>query len=247
MRVSDIAIGSAFVGLIIGFDENPSGRTGYQIKMYIRGEERTLDITKEAYQIRWTTRYFPYPVLGEVVFMLRFDTNGIVTDVIDINDISEGKSPIKTGLVMGTCCMFRKPIKLDTPTFGDILDIDNNVVTLKHFDANLANGEIGHCVYGGAMPEPHDGVSFRLAKDVNVYVWDWSSALGPFRRCTREEAKALHFVERFRLGTVQDILKNCYWVSFLSTRGNEEEIDFIKCFQNKAPGWIDEGQSGEWL
>lgn len=232
-------VGAACIGLIIGFYEKESSRTGYQVAMYIRGEERMLDVTKDAYKIRWTTRYFPYPVLGEIVFMAHFDSNGIVTEFIDINDISEGKSPIKTGLVMGTCCMFRKPILENTPTFGDILSISENRVTLTHFDENMENGEIGHCVYGGAMPKPHNGMSFQLAKDVNVYLWDWASALGPFRRCSREEAKQLHFVERFSLGKPEDILKNCYWVSFLSTRGNEEEIDFIKCFLNKAPGWID--------
>ena len=237
--VNDFDIGHAFIGVIVGFGENPSGRTGYQVTMFLRGEERTLDVTEGAYQIRWTTRYFPYPVLGEVVFMLKFDQNGIVTEFVDINDISGGKSPIKTGLVMGTCRMFKKPILENTPTFGDILAIEGDTVTFKDFDRNRANGEIAHCVYGGAMPEPHDGVSFKLAKDVNVYTWDWASAQGPFRRCTREEAKKLHFVERFTAGSPADILKNCYWVSFFSTRGNEQEIDFIKCFLNKAPGWID--------
>ena len=237
--INDFKVGDAFIGVILGFDEKPSSRTGYQVTMYLRGEERVLDVTEEAYQIRWTERYFPYPVLGEVIFMLKFDENGIVTEFVDINDISEGKSPIKTGLVMGTCCMFRKPILEDTPTFGDILSIEGDTVTLVNFDKYIENGEIGHCVYGGAMPEPHDGVSFKLAKDVNVYHWDWSSADSVFHRCSREEARAQHVVERFTLGTPEDILKKCYWVSFLSTRGNENEIDFIKCFWNRAPGWTD--------
>ena len=91
--VNDFDIGHAFIGVIVGFGENPSGRTGYQVTMFLRGEERTLDVTEGAYQIRWTTRYFPYPVLGEVVFMLKFDQNGIVTEFVDINDISGGKRP----------------------------------------------------------------------------------------------------------------------------------------------------------
>lgn len=237
--VNDYNIKEAFIGVIVGFNEDPSSRTGYQVIMYLRGEERVLDVTEEAYQIRWTERYFPYPVLGEVIFQLKFDENGIVTEFIDINDISEGKSPIKTGLVLGTCCMFRKQITENTPCFGDILDIQGDTVTLVNFDKYIENGEIGHCVYGGAMPEPHDGMSFKLAKDVNVYFWDWSSADDVFHRCSREEAKALHFVERFTLGKPELILepKKCYWVSFLSTRGNENEIDFIKCFWHRHPGW----------
>ena len=236
--VNDFDVGAAFIGTILGFDEKP-GRTGYQVIMYLRGEERVLDVTREAYQIRWTTEYFPYPVLGEVVFMLQFDNNGIVTGFVDVNDISSGKGPIKTGLVMGTCRMFKKKILEDTPTFGEILSIEGDTVTLVNFDKYRANGEIAHCVYGGAMPEPRDGMQFKLAKDVNVYTWDWASALVPFCRCTREEAEANHFVSRFSLGKPEDILKNCYWVNFYSTRGNEEEIDFIKCFLNKAPGWTD--------
>jgi hypothetical protein len=236
--VNDYDVGAALIGVIAGFDTKP-GRTGYQVNMLFRGEERWFDVTEEAYQIRFTTAYFPYPVLGEVVFMLEFDSRGIVTKFIDVNDISDGKGPIKTGLVMGTCRMFKKKILSDTPTFGDILDIQGDTVFFKDIDRYKANGELAHCVYGGAMPEPHDGGSFKLAKDVNVYVWDWASALGPFRRCTREEAEALKFVSRFSIGSTADILKNCYWINFYSTRGNEEQIDFIKCFLNKEPGWID--------
>ena len=236
--VNDYDVGSAFIGLILGFDEKP-GRTGYQVTMYLRGEEHTFDVTEEAYQIRWTTKYFPYPVLGEIVFMLEFDKNGIVIDFIDINDISKGDGPIKTGLVMGTCLMFKKKLLEDTPSMGDILTIEGNTVTMVNFDKNRESGEIGHCVYGGAMPTPKDGMSFKLAEDVNVYTWDWASALAPFCRCTREEAAEKQFVSRFSNGSTADILKNCYFINFYSTRGNEEEIDFIKCFLNKAPGWVD--------
>lgn len=236
--VNDFDIGSAFIGVIVGFEERPTSRTGYLVTMYLRGEERTLDVTEEAYQIRWTTKYFPYPVLGEIVFMLKFDDNGIVTEFVNVNDISEGKSPIKTGLVMGTCCMFKKPILPETPRFADIFTIEGDTITFKDFDRNRENGEIAHCVYGGAMEYPKDGASFKLAKDANVYVWDWSTAAVPFHRCTREEAASFNFVDRFHNGTTADILKHCYFINFYSTRGNENEIDFIKCFLNKGPGFV---------
>ncbi len=237
--VNDYDVGSAFIGTIIGFEEKESSRTGYQISMLHRGEERTMDITKEAYQIRWDPNYDPYPVLGEEVFMAKFDENGVICELIETNDISQGTAPVKTGLVLGTTRMFKKKITAETPTIGDILKIDGDTVTLVDFDRNMENGEIAHCVCRGAMPELHDGVTFKLAEDVNVYVWDWSSALAPFHRCSREEAKALNFVERFQVGSKEDLMKNCYWANFYSTRGNENEIDLIKCFLNKEPGWIE--------
>lgn len=235
--VNDYDLKPAFIGVIVGWSENP-GRTGYQVTALLQGEERTMDITEEAYQLRWTTEYFPYPCLGEIVFQFKFDSNGIVNEIIDINDISEGKSPIKTGLVMGTCCMFRKPILENTPTFSDIFKIEGDTVTMTNFDKYMAAGEIGHCVARGAMPEPKDGMSFKLAKDVVVHTWDWSTATVPFQHCTREQAKEYKFVERFSIGTTADIMKHCYWITFYSIRGNENEIDFIKCFLNKAPGWV---------
>jgi hypothetical protein len=39
------------------------------------------------------------------------------------------------------------------------------------------------------------------------------------------------------VGSLDDIKKNCYWVGFYSTRGNENECDLIKCFLNAPPGW----------
>lgn len=236
--VNPFDVGSAHIGTIIGWDEKP-GRTGYQVSMYLRGEERTMDVTKEAYQLRWTTEYFPYPVLGEIMFMAKFDENGIVNEFVNVNYIAKEGNPIRTGLVMGTCRMFKKKILEDTPALGDIISIEGNTVTFKNFDALISNGEIAHCVYGGAMDAPRDGGTFQLAEDVNIHVWDWSTATVPFQRCTREEAEEYGFVERFSLGTKADLLKNCYFVNFYSTRGNEEEIDFVKCFLNKAPGWTE--------
>lgn len=235
--VNDFDVGSAFIGLIIEFKENPSSRTGWQVKMYHRGQEYLFDITEEAAAVKDDPQYFPYPCLGEHPFMPVFDASGVITELVNVNNTTIPGNPIKTALVMGTTRMFKKKIEENTPTFGDILDIENDVVTFKAFDHYEEIGEIAHCVYTGAMEKPHDGMSFKLASDVNVYVWDWASALAPFRRCSREEAKALKFVEHFSIGSTEDILKNCYWVSFFSTRGNEQEIDFVKCFLNKAPGW----------
>ena len=234
---------------LIGFISNfyEGGSTGYRVEVLIHGKEVVFDATKEAFDFRDTTEFFPYPCLGEVLFLLNVNEDNILTGYQNVNDILAKDNPVKTGLVMGTMRMFQKKLTENTPTFGKILKIENNVVTLTHFDEYRPSGldvrevmedVICHVTYGGSMPKPKTGMSFRLAEDTVIYVWDWGTALVPFCKCTREEAKAYKFVTRFSLGTVEDIYRS-YWVGFYSTRGDESVCDLIKCFPNKVPGFTD--------
>ena len=224
----------SLVGTIIGFEEG-AGRTGYRVHMLIRGKEQAFDATEEVYKIKDTTEFFPYPCLGEVLFMPQFDSEGILTYFVNVNDITTPENPVKTGLVMGTYAMFKKKIDENTPKFGDIVELCENGLRLKNYDALAADGTICHSVYGGAIT-PHDGLVIPLAPDADIYSWDWSSALAPFCRCTREEAAAKKFVTRMSVGKREDILDS-YWVGFYSTRGDDRVCDLVKCFKNKAPGW----------
>lgn len=230
------------IGFVSGFDEG-KGRTGYQIKMLVRGLEHTFDATEEAYQIRYTDKYFPYPCLGEVIFMPHFDEKGILVELEDVNNMA-GEGVIPMGISMGTTRMFQKKITEETPTFGDILEFVDNKVIFKKFDEyNQSGKDMGEnmddticaMLYRG-MPKPHNGMELTLAPDCVIYFWDWSLATKPFHICSREEAKACKFVEKFELGTVEDI-KRAYWLGMFSTR-EDGVIDLIKCFPNKAPGWV---------
>lgn len=229
-------LSKAMVGFISGFYEG-GGRTGYQVEMLIRGEERVFDAHKQAYDFRDTTEFFPYPCLGEVLFMPQFDNYGLLTHFVNVNNIADAGNPVKTGLVMGTYAMFQKKITEDTPTFGQILRIDGDTVTLFDYDRFKADGSIFSSTHGGAMPEPRDGMSFRLAHDTVFHLWDWGEALTPFCKCSREEAEANRFVTRFSIGKAEDHAK-CYWIGFYSTRGDETVCDLVKCFWNKPPGWM---------
>jgi len=238
-------ISKELIGFISNFYEG--GSTGYRVEVLIRGKEVVFDATKEAYDIKDTTEFFPYPCLGEVLFLFKVNEDNILTGYQNVNDILAKDNPVKTGLVMGTMRMFQKKLTENTPNFGKILKIENNVVTLTHFDEYRPSGldirevmedDICHVTYGGSMPKPKTGMSFRLAEDTVIYVWDWSTALVPFCKCTREEAKANKFVTRFSLGTVEDIYRS-YWLGFYSTQGAESVCDLIKCFPNKVPGFTD--------
>jgi len=231
------------IGFISSFYEG--GSTGYRVEVLIRGQEVVFDATKEAYDIKDTTEFFPYPCLGEVLFLLKVNKDNVLTGYVNVNDILAKDNPVKTGLVMGTYAMFKKQLTDSTPAFSDILQVENDTVTLTCFDEYRPSGPdirdvkedtICHCTYGGSMPRPKDGMSFKLAKDTVIYCWDWSTALVPFCKCTREEARANKFVDRFSLGTVEDIYRS-YWLGFYSTKGNENECDIIKAFPNKIPGF----------
>ncbi|MCE5253017.1 MAG: hypothetical protein LLG45_02215, partial [Actinomycetia bacterium] len=54
------------VGLVTGLETSASSTTGFQIKMLLRGVERTLDAVRAVYDLRFSDQYFPYPCLGEV-------------------------------------------------------------------------------------------------------------------------------------------------------------------------------------
>jgi hypothetical protein len=230
-------LADSIIGLIIGFEKSPDSKTGFQIKMLVKGAEMTFDAAEEVYTIQFSDEFFPYPCLGEVIFLAVTDNRGVVTELVNVNNILAKDNPIQTGYVMGTYKMFEVRITDRTPRVSDILTLRGNTVTFTNFNKIAAEGAICHSVNGGTIPSPADGVSFKLAPDANVYTWDWTTSLAPFSRCSREEAKARRFVTRASVGSLDDIKKNCYWVGFYSTRGNENECDLIKCFLNAPPGW----------
>jgi hypothetical protein len=240
-----VDLSKSTIGFVSGFEEG-KGRTDYQIKVLIRGLEHTFDATKETYEIRYTDKYFPYPCLGEILFLLKFDEKGILIELQDVNDLTEPDSIIKTGISMGTTRMFKKQITEDTPSFGDILKFKDSKIIFEHFDEyNQSGKKIGEnmddticaLTYGGNIPKLHDGATLTMAPDCVIYYWDWGTATHPFCICSREQAKEWKFVEKFSVGSIDDIKKS-YWIGMFSTRGNENVIDLIKCFPNKVPGWV---------
>jgi len=234
MILTTFDLSKSVIGFIIGFQEG-RGRTGYQVKMLVRSQEVIFDATEEVYLVKDTTEFFPYPCLGEVMFMAQFNCDGVLDYLINLSDITLPENPIPSGLVMGTYAMFKKKIDEKTPKFGDILSVNGNTVTLNNYDSCIADGSICHSVYKGVIT-PHDGFSFELAQDTDIYLWDWSSALQPFAKCSREEAIERKYVTRMSLGSIEDI-PDTYWLGFYSTKGNKDVIDTVKCFKNKAPGW----------
>jgi hypothetical protein len=230
-------LAGSIVGMIIGFEKSSDSKTEFRIKMLVKGVETNFDTVEEVYNIQFSTEFFPYPCLGEIIFLAVTDDKDVVTELVNANNILAENNPIKTGYVMGTYRMFEVKITDKTPRVIDILKIEGNTVTFTNFNKYATEGAICHSVNGGAIPPAADGLSFKLAPDVNVYTWDWTTSLAPFSRCSREEAKAKRFVTRASVGSLEDIKKNCYWVGFYSTRGNENECDLIKCFLNTPPGW----------
>ena len=240
-----VNLSESVIGFVSGFAEG-SGRTGYQVKALIRGLEHTFDAEKSAYDIRYTDKYFPYPCLGEILFLFHFNEDGVLTELEDVNSLVRPDNPVKTGISMGTMRMFKKQLREDTPAFGEILKFEGNKIIFENFDKNRPSGPacgevmedtICALTYGGNIPTPCDGMTLTMAPDCVIHVWDWGTALHPFCKCSREQAKEWKFVEKFSVGSVEDI-KRAYWVGMFSTRGNEDVIDLIKCFPNKAPGFV---------
>ena len=226
-----------FIGPITGFEESGDSKTGYRVSFYVEGIEKTYDAVKEVYDIQFSDDFFPYPVLGELLFQAILDQDGVIEKLINCTGVENPDNPIKSCFVMGQMRMFQNKLTEDAPRAADILSIKDNLVTFTNYEKYIESGQIHFSVSTGAMPDPANGVSFKIAPDIKVYTWDWTTSLVPFGKCTREEAVERQYRERFELGSLDDIMKNCFWVGFYSTRGDEEICDLVKCFLNEVPGW----------
>jgi hypothetical protein len=224
------------LGIIYSLKKAPDFPTGYRIELLVRDEILEFDTIEDVFNLQFSPEFFPYPCLGEINFEVTFDNRGTVTGMKRMNLYTEG-CPVKTGMTIGTYAMFKVQITDDTPRIGDILKVENGKVLLYGYEKAKAANKIVTEIRAGRIPELHDGVQIKLANDVVVYTWDWSSALAPFSRCTREEAEARRYVKHFSTGSLDDIARNCYWINFHSTRGDENVCDIVKVFLNKKPGW----------
>ncbi|WP_269478300.1 hypothetical protein [Hominibacterium faecale] len=211
------------------------GRTGYQIQMLIRSKEYMFDTEKDVYDFIDAGRYGQYPSIVEFLYMPIFDENGIVKQLIMADTFENENGLLQTHIEFGTYAMFKYKISDETLKTGDFFTIEGNTLTFDKFDEN--KDKLVYLEYGGSVPAPKNGMSLKLAPDVDVYIWDWRKALKPFSiSCTREEAIANKFVTRFQVGQLEDI-KLGHWIDLVSARGDESVIDTIVCFINKAPGW----------
>ncbi|NLO28009.1 MAG: hypothetical protein GX113_07515 [Actinobacteria bacterium] len=231
------ALTIAPVGLITGFERSKASQTGFRVSMLLRGIERTFDAVESAYQLQFSDAYFPYPPIGERLFLAHVDDRGTITGLDDVNNFLQAGNPITTACMLGTYKMFEVKITESTPLIGDLLRVEPGRVVFTAFDRHSAAGAVAHCSHGGKFPAPADGLSFELAEETVVYTWDWTTSLAPFSCCTRDEARARRFTTRAYPGSLDDLGKNCYWAGFYSTRGNEDECDLVKCFLNRPPGW----------
>jgi len=224
------------VGIIYSLKKSPDFPTGYRVELLVRDEVLELDTVREIYDLQFSPEFFPYPCLGEINFEVSFSDSGVITGMKPMNLYTK-YCYIRTGMTIGTYAMFKVKITDDTPCIGDILKIEDGTVILHGYEKAKAAHKIVTEIYAGAIPRLYDGLQIKLAPDVVVYTWDWSSALAPFSRCTREEAEARGYVKHFSIGSLDDVAKNCYWINFYSTRGNERVCDIVKVFLNKKPGW----------
>jgi hypothetical protein len=225
------------IGIIYNLKKSADFLTGYRVELLVREEILEFDTIKEVYDLQFSPDFFPYPCLGEINFAVSFNDRGVLTGMRRMTPFAEG-CPIRTGMTLGTYAMFKVQINDETPRIVDIVRIVDHSAVLYGYEKAKAEGKIVTEIRGGTVPELHDGLRIRLAPDVVVYTWDWSSALAPFARSTREEAEARRYVKHFSIGSLADAAKNCYWINFYSTRGEESVCDIVKVFLNKKPGWV---------
>lgn len=228
------------VGPIVGFFEDKDSKTGFQVKMLVRDDEKLFDITEEAYQIKYAKEYATYPCIGEVIWLPTFNKDNVIIELDYARKSVRKENAVNTVCIISTSKAFKVKITDKTPQLKDLIKIEGDKVTFSGLDANIKNGYVSVATRAGNIPELKDGNSLNLAADCVVYVWNWAQATTPFERVTREEAEKRNFPTRFHLGSREHLMKNVYWTNFLSTRGNEDEIDLIQCFLNQAPGYIDE-------
>ncbi len=226
--------GDIVIGIIYSLKQSPEYPTGYKAELLVRDEILEFDTVKEVYDLQFSPAFFPYPCLGEINFNVSFDENGVITGMKAYDLYTEG-CPVQTGMTIGTYAMFQKQITENTPLIRDILRIEDGRVVLHGYEKH--RDDIVTVLHKGRIPELYDGFSYPLAPDAVVYTWDWSSAKQPFAKCTQEEFDKRGYVRHFSVGSLEDAAKNCYWINFYSTRGDESMFDVVKVFLNDVPGW----------
>lgn len=213
------------------------GQTGYQVTMLNRSKPSVYDCTEEVFSYIDNGRFGKYPNVMELMYIPLFDGNGVLHQLLQAGFFqNEANCLIDTSFALGTYAMFSYPITEKTLKSGDFFKLEGNVVHIAP-DYSSKKDQLVYLEHRGAIAEPKNNMTFKLADDYDIYTWDWSKAKTPFSiTCTREQAIANDFVSGYELGKPED-LENCYWVSFTSVRGNDKELDTVCCFLNKAPGW----------
>ena len=222
------------IGLLYSSEKTEEG---YALQMLIRSKLHRFPCSREVYEYIDEGRFGHYPSVMELFYVPIFDENGCVVQLLQADRFqNEEGCLVETSFGLSTYAMLRYQITDKTLKSGDFFRLEGSVIRFAD-DFQEKEGQLRYLEYRGAIPKPMNGMMFKMADDFDIYTWDWADALAPFSvSCTREEAIANRFVEHFTVGKPEDV-ENAYWIWFGSLRGNDEEIDTVCCFLNKAPGW----------
>ncbi len=213
------------------------GKTGYQLVMLVRSQRCTFDCSQEIYDFIDEGRFGHYPNVMELFYIPIFDEKGVVIQLLQADRFqNEENCLVDTSFGLATYSMFSYPLTEKTLPVGAFFKLDGSIIKIA--DDFLAKKEqLVYLEARGAIKDPKNSMMFKMADDFDIYTWDWSQAKCPFSiSLSREECIANNFVSGFKVGVPEDV-ESCYWIWFGSLRGNDDQIDTVCCFKNKAPGW----------
>jgi len=189
-------------GFVHEFIKDPAAATGYRLRMLIdrpEAEFRTFDVTESVFNLQFDPK-FKFPLIGEYLFDIIRDANGVVTELFNTYD--------------GHC---HAVYSFGSPkTVASVVKIGDGCIEFTDLAAQFAEGRL---VYYrdykklGAK-EIKKGTRLALSKDLTLYCLDWTKDETTFSRVD------MAFLKRV-LGV------NTYWMTIYSLYGDSEVFDCI--------------------
>lgn len=217
--------GTSVIGLVSNFAKTEDG---YSLSMLSRGEENEYPCTQDVYDYIYNGRVGVYPNVLELVYILIFDPNGVVVQLLQADGYENAENCLIESTFSIATAMMSKPPTETTPRVGAFFKIENNqMIFSPNYDDERE--ELCYQAQTGPMEAAAANIIHQMAEGFDIYTWKWATK-GFFEYTTPEELDGLdYYVPGFELGTLEDVY-SCHWIWFGSLKGDDSKWDTICAF-----------------
>ena len=194
-------------GFVWEFSKDSRSSTGYSVKMLIdkpEAEFRILDVKEEVFNLQFDPVY-QFPLIGESLFYINQDKNGVVTGFFDAM-----KSHCNAVYTFGS-----------PKTIASVVKIGEGYIEFTDLAEQFAEGRLVyyHDYKKLNAREIQRGTRISLSRDVRVYCLDWTKNETTFSRIDLDYLKRV-------LGD------NVYWMTLYNFSSDNEDFNCLTVTRN---------------
>jgi hypothetical protein len=194
-------------GFIWDFMKDAGSFTGYRVKMLIDGPQaniRVFDVTEQVFNMQ-NDPVYKFPLIGEYLFYITQDKNGVVTELFDA--------------MKGHCnavYTFGSPRRI-----ASVLKFEKAYIEFTDLAQQFAEGRLVyyHNYRKLNAKELKKGTKLPLSKKVSVYCLDWTKKETTFSRVDLDFVKSI-------------LNDNVYWITLYNFSSENEIVDCITVTRN---------------